>query len=104
MQALVRVQAHVRARGVRVALENETGNQQNNVEKQTDKAHVQEIKASCTPVFKICRHPVIYKNCCAACLIYEFSIITTMCVCYQEINGSAMQYLVSVFNLHYHFT
>ena len=60
MQALLRVQAHVRARGVRVALENQTDNQQNNVEKETDQVHVQEIEARCTPVFKFCRHPVIY--------------------------------------------
>lgn len=44
MQALVRVQARVRARRVRVALENQMDEQQNNVEEQTDEAHVREVE------------------------------------------------------------
>jgi hypothetical protein len=46
MQALVRVQARVRARRVRVALENQTDDQQDNVEEQTDEAYVREIEVS----------------------------------------------------------
>ena len=54
MQSLVRVQARVRARRVRVALENQTDDQQINVEEQTEEAHFREIEVSCKPVFKIC--------------------------------------------------
>lgn len=46
MQALVRVQAHVRARRVRVALENQN-DQQNTQHEQTNESYVREVEVSC---------------------------------------------------------
>jgi hypothetical protein len=57
MQALVRVQARVRARRVRMALENQT-DQENTSPEHTPEARVREIEVRCTS-FKNKRHPII---------------------------------------------
>lgn len=46
MQALVRVQARVRARRVRMALESQLGHQKAQ-EQESDESHVREIEVSC---------------------------------------------------------
>jgi hypothetical protein len=55
MQALVRVQARVRARRVRVALENQNGHQ-NTQPEQTNESHVHEIEVTCRLLIFFCYH------------------------------------------------
>jgi hypothetical protein len=60
MQALVRVQARVRARRVRMALENQT-DQQNTSPEHTIEARVREIEVICTSLInKASYYLVIY--------------------------------------------